>query len=457
MVGAGPAGLAAAVGAAQAGCRVALLDAAPRPGGQYWRHRSGVDGTDHGDWSTFVDLRDELTGVDHRPDAAVWFVEPGFVVHTRAGTVAGHRLVVATGAYDRVVPFPGWDLPGVVTAGGAQALLKGQGVTFAQRVVVAGTGPFLLPVATGLARAGSTVVGVYEAGDPLRYARHLPRVAATAGKLAEAARYGATMLGQRLPYHRRRTVVAAHGTDRLTGVTVAALRDGHLVPGTESEVACDGLAVGFGFTPQVELAVALGCATHLDADGSLVVTVDAAQATTVPGVYAAGEVTGVGGADLALVEGRLAGAAAAVSLGRPLPLPDREHGRLLARRRRLRRFAEVLHAVHPVPAGWSDRCADGTLLCRCEEVTVGAVRRAVRDLDVVDGRGAKLMTRTGMGWCQGRMCGYAAACLTARSAGRTPDAADLAAYAARPVAQPVTLGDLAADDPTGPDHGRTCL
>ncbi|MFJ6197441.1 FAD-dependent oxidoreductase [Micromonospora sp. NPDC092111] len=469
VIGAGPAGLAAAATAADAGCRVALLDAGPRPGGQYWRHRAGADGREHQEWSTFAGLRARLHRVDRRADAAVWFVEshpgaeaagPGFAVHTGAGVVHGRRLVIATGAHDRVVPFPGWELPGVVTAGGAQALLKGQGVVFGQRVVVAGTGPFLLPVATGLAGAGSTVVGVYEANDLAGYVRRFRQVLGAAGKLTEAGRYGWQLLRHRVPYHHRMAVVAAHGTDRLTGLTVAAVdARGAVLPGSESQVECDGLAVGFGFTPQVELPVALGCATRLDGDGSLVVDVGPDQATSVPGVYAAGEVTGVGGAGLALVEGQLAGGAAAVSLGRPLPWSTGRQDRLLRTRHRLRRFAAALHAVHPVPARWPDRCDDDTLVCRCEEVSVGAVRQAVRELSASDARGAKLLTRAGMGWCQGRVCGYATACLTAREAARRPGAADLAGYASRPLAQPITLSELAAgqaaDQPWRPRRSGT--
>ncbi|MFG3700480.1 NAD(P)/FAD-dependent oxidoreductase [Micromonospora sp. NPDC047620] len=452
VVGAGPAGLAAAAAAAQAGCRVAVLDAAARPGGQFWRHRSDAGGDGHHHWSTFVRLRAHLHRVTYRADSAVWFVEAdatagesGVAVHTNSEVVRGRRLVIATGAYDRVVPFPGWDLPGVVTAGGAQALLKGQDVVFARRIVVAGTGPFLLPVAAGLAAAGGSVVGVCEANDPIGYARQLPAVLGVPGKIAEAGRYGWRMLRHRVPYRRRTAVVAAHGTDRLAAVTVASVAaDGSVLPGTAVELVCDGLAVGFGFTPQIDLGVTLGCATRLDSDGSLVLTVDEAQATSVPGVYAAGEVVGVGGVGLALVEGELAGGAVALSLGRPLPWPRGRHDRLLRSRRRLRRFAAAIHAVHPVPSAWPAWCDDDTLVCRCEEVPVGAVRHALRELGAGDARGVKLLTRAGMGWCQGRVCGYATACLTAREAGRAPTRADLAGSASRPLAQPVTLGDLAA-------------
>jgi NADPH-dependent 2,4-dienoyl-CoA reductase/sulfur reductase-like enzyme len=154
VIGAGPAGLAAATAAVSAGT-VALLDGSPRPGGQFWRHREGDAPS-----REFGELLDGLSGVDYRPDSPVWFIERdggSFIVHTRRSVVRARRLVLATGAYDRTVPFPGWDLPGVVTAGGAQALLKGNGVAIGRNVVVAGTGPFLLPVATGLAAFGISV------------------------------------------------------------------------------------------------------------------------------------------------------------------------------------------------------------------------------------------------------------------------------------------------------------
>ncbi|MEU7176362.1 FAD-dependent oxidoreductase [Micromonospora tulbaghiae] len=458
VVGAGPAGMAAAVTATDAGCRVAILDAGLRPGGQYWRHRAEADARSYQDGSLFAGLRVQLEGVDHYSDAAVWFVEsqpddngPLFFLHTRSTVVLGRRLVIATGAYDRVVPFPGWDLPGVVTAGGAQALLKGQGVVFARRVVVAGTGPFLLPVATGLADAGATVAGVYEANDPLQYGRHVRAVLGAASKLTEASRYGWRMLRRRVPYHRRRAVVAAHGSEQLTGVTVAAISQGTVVPGSELRIDCDGLAVGFGFTPQLEMAVALGCATHLGHDGNLVVKVSPDQATSVVGVYAAGEVTGVGGAKLALAEGHLAGDAVARSLGRVAPLPTGRRNRLMRNRHRLRRFAAALHAVHPMPPYWPDLCDDDTLVCRCEEVSVGTVRQAMREMSAADARGTKLLTRAGMGWCQGRICGYATACLTAREASRPPGLPDLAGHASRPLMQPITLADLAGNQRDGLD------
>lgn len=439
VIGAGPAGIAAAATAASAGLGVALVDAAARPGGQFHRHSADAEPP-----AAVRGVRD-LAGVDHLAEHRVWAVAragDGFAVHALVGerspsavTVHARSLLIATGGYDRQLPFPGWDLPGVLTAGGAQAVVKGDGVLPGRRVVVAGSGPFLLPVAAGLAGAGSRVVGVYEAARPTRFARHLPAVAGNPGKLLEAAGYHATLLRHRVPYRTGRAVVAAHGDGRLKAVTVAALaRSGAVVQGSERQVECDALAVGYGFTPQLELLLQLGCATRTDSDGSLVAEVDAAQRTSQPGVYAAGEVTGVGGAELAKVEGTLAGLAASGQAG---------PARLLRRRAALRRFAAALHDVYRPPAGWPGWLGDDTVVCRCEEVPAARLRHAVQVLGATDARSAKLLTRAGMGRCQGRVCGYAAACLVAHTAGRAVSDADLAGLASRPLAQPVPLGLLA--------------
>jgi len=440
VVGAGPAGLAAAATAALGGARVALVDAAPRVGGQFWRHREGSTGQGYRDWATFVGLRSLVEErVDHVAGASVWFVEPGFRLHTTAGVVEASRIVLATGAYDRALPFPGWDLPGVVTPGAAQALLKGSGVAVGRRVVVAGAGPFLLPVAVGLLEAGVDVVGVVEAGGARGYLSRPGVLAGVAGKLGEAAGYAATLARHRVPYKVGHAVTAAHaGPDgHVSHVDVARLEK----PGGTLRWACDALAVGYGFTANLELGLALGCRTRVTADGGLALAVAGDGQTTVAGVYAAGEVTGVGGSALAVVEGELAGAAAAGGTA----LSTRDIRQLRRKRERLRAFADVMHAAHPVPAGWTTWLEESTLVCRCEEVPAGAVKDAVNELGATGARTVKQVARPGMGWCQGRTCGYAVAELPARARGRPVTRDDLIAFAHRPIATPVRLSELAAE------------
>jgi D-hydroxyproline dehydrogenase subunit alpha len=463
VVGAGPAGLAAATTAASHGLRVVLVDAGTRPGGQYFRHQGPADTDSLG--SVFQHLRSSLEGhlasgrITYLPRHSVWRVETGhpFDVHVTddaaddanasptPSPLRATAIVVATGAYDRQIPFPGWDLPGVVAAGGAQALWKGSKVLVGRQVVVAGSGPFLLPVAAGLAGAGAQVLGVYEAATARRYLRHARVLARNPARFAEAASYAWQLARHRVPYRTGYTVVAAYGNGRLERVTVARLdARGQPVPDTDQDLTCDTLAVGYGFVPQLDLLVELGCDLSPDGTGTARVDVDESQQTSVIGVYAAGETTGIGGAALSHVEGELAGHAVAAAAGQPVDAG--RLGRLRSARSALAAFAAVLGKVHRTPNDWTGRVPDDTLVCRCEEVTVGTVRRAVTDLGATDVRGVKLLTRVGMGWCQGRICGPCVAPLTAHLTGRPSNPDDLQALLRRPFAQPVKLGALARLD-----------
>ena len=503
VVGAGPAGMAAAAAAAEQGLRVALIDAGRQLGGQYFRHPApGLSAPwlaklHHG-WSHFEQLAARIEASDRITllfGHQVWAIEPGFRVLTDNGPVGASYVVLATGSYERVVPFPGWDLPGVFTAGGAQALLKGDLVLPGRRVVVAGTGPLLLPVAAGLSAAGAKVLGLFEANQVRGYAKHPLPLLTNPGKLAEGLDFARQFITGRVPVRTGHMVVEAvegKGTGELEAVIIAR------PDGATRRIECDTLAIGYNLAPQIDLGLTLGCVHQQLADGTIALRVDRNQRTSVPGFYAAGETVGVAGVQTSLVEGEiaglavaraLAGARARVAVSRlasdpapakasvhpdtppaatttdaaasgpisdpapakvldPTPDPAAIDSRLPAlrrRRNRQRAFADVLRIQHPIPAAWRDHLTPDTIVCRCEEVPARAITEAT-DLGAADARTVKLLTRAGMGWCQGRVCGYAVACLAQRDSTQPPAAADLLAAAKRPLARPVPLGVLAAQD-----------
>lgn len=446
VLGGGPAGLAAACSALEAGAEVVLVDEAERLGGQFWRHREGLTDArlQHG-WREFTRLRNELAKdvasgrAEVLSGAAVWRVEADERVRLRllrgptdaparaSRVIEGDALVLATGAYDRALPVPGWTLPGVTTAGAAQALAKRDGVTVGRRTVVAGAGPFLLPVAQSLLLAGSAVPEVLEASA-------LPRIASgwsarpwellgSPGKALELGGYAAALTRGRVRYRPGHGVVRVHGDTRVEGVTTARLdADWQPVPGTEREIDCDAVALGHGFTPRLEAALQAGALVR----GGFVV-VDADQRTSRDGVFAAGEITGIGGSDLARAEGELAGCAAA---GAP-------EERLATARRRVRRlsgFVRRIERAHGIRPGWQSWIESSTIICRCESVSAGDIRALAGESE----RARRLATRAGLGACQGRTCGEAVAALIDAGGGR-PDAAP----GRRTLLAPLRFGELA--------------
>ncbi|MFE5740167.1 FAD-dependent oxidoreductase [Streptomyces celluloflavus] len=469
VVGAGPAGMAAAATALDGGLRVLLVDSGAALGGQFWRHppqqaRHAIPTTDlHHGLPTYRALCATLSAhartgrltllLNHH----VWTTAregDGFAVHAMdrsrapgetAVVLRAPALLVATGAYDRQLPFPGWDLPGVLTIGGLQSLLKGGGVAAGRRVVLGGTGPFLLPVAAALAARGAEVVAVCEAAAPSAWLRHPVPLLRNPAKWVEAARYAGTLARHRVPVRTRTAIVGAEGDGRVAMVRVASLdADGSTLPGTERRIEADTVGVGWGFVPQLDLLIPLGCDLADAGDGTMAAAVDDGQRTGVPGLYAAGETCGVGGAVLAVSEGAIA----AVSVLTDLRSPGLPNVRRLAAKRaavaRHRAFARAMAQAHPLPTAWSSWLTDDTLVCRCEEVTAGAVRAASADGSASDHRQVKQLTRAGMGWCQGRMCGPAVHCLVARDQPYAP--------AERLIATPATLGGLAGLDESTIDH-----
>jgi D-hydroxyproline dehydrogenase subunit alpha len=383
VVGAGPAGIAAACEAADAGREVMVLDDNPETGGQIWRGGPRQAEGSAAAWfsrlaASGARLHHGTTMIDALPDCTVVARSPRGIRQLKAGTI-----ILATGARERFIPFPGWTLPGVVGAGGLQALVK-QGLDISgKRVVIAGSGPLLLAVADLVVRKGGRLVAVVEQAPLGRLARFATTLLGHPGKLAQAisirSRIGGVLRVGSFPER------------------VSADPDGLVVSfvagpaGRERrwEERCDILACGFGLVPNLEVARLLGCDI---AAGRIVV--DELGRTSVTGLLAAGEGTGVGGVDKAVIEGRIAGLVAAEQLDAARSLS--------AARRRAAAFSTALERTFAFDPRLARLADDATLVCRCEDVAAGRLRCHG------SWREAKLMTRIGMGPCQGRVCGPAA-------------------------------------------------
>ncbi len=383
VVGGGPAGIAAAVTAAEAGRSVALIDDNLRPGGQIWR--GGTSAFNPAEAAFWFDLLSK-SRVQVVCGARVFHADGGLLeaeTDESLFQIHHHKLILATGARELFLPFPGWTLPNVVGAGGLQALVKSGLPVNGKRIVLAGTGPLLLAVAAYLSEYGAKIVCICEQAS-----------------LSSLARFGLTMLGlpkkivevMELRYKSRRTPyltgswpVAAIGKERLEAVRIS---DNQGV----REIACDYLACGYHLVPNIELAQMLRCRLR---EGF--VAVDEYQQTSQPGVYCAGEPTGIGGMELSLLEGRIAGHAAADS--------KNAAAQLFAARARYQKIAGSMKKAFRLRPELATLSEPDTLLCRCEDVTFQRVRQ--HD----SWRAAKLHSRCGMGACQGRVCGAAAAFL----------------------------------------------
>lgn len=377
VVGAGPAGMAAASAAAKHGTSVCLIDDNAKPGGQIWR------GNDiHPDYR-FSALQEALRDfrVALRSESSV-VVHPASKI-LRIETLAGfediryHRLILATGARERFLPFPGWTLQGVMGVGGLQAMVKAGLPIAGKRVVLSGSGPLLLAVAASLARKDARILGIFEQASAARVMKFGMQLLRFPGKLRDGALYRAA--ARRAPYRAAAWVVEAHGDRLLQQVTVS-------VRGAIRTIECDYLGCGFHLVPNLELPRLLQCQLR-----SGFVNVSETQETSVHDVYCAGESTGIGGLEKALCEGEIAGLVCAGHSG----------AHLYKRRDRQARFTRRLDQAFAMRPELKELVAQDTFVCRCEDVQS-------RALDSMHSwREAKLHTRCGMGPCQGRICGPA--------------------------------------------------
>ncbi len=452
VVGAGPAGLSAALAAAGRGAEVVLLDEREKPGGQYYKQPASsfsvdprqVDRQYRDGRNLIAEL--ERSSVKLITGAQAWGAARGPVVRaaTREGalTVEPKRLVLAAGAYERGVPLPGWTLPGFMTTGAAQTLMRSYGVMPGTRVLVSGTGPLNIQVAAELVRAGVVVVALCETAvirEPARAWQAL-RLAAAAPDLAlEGLGYARTLARARVPFLAGYSVVAAFGDRAVERASVARLdRGGRELPGTQRSFDVDAVCVGFGFQPNSELARSLGVTHDYDPlRAQLRARVDGNGRTNVEGVWVVGDGGGTGGARLARELGTLAGLDAARSLGLGQSKPPAS---VVRARKRNERFQDALARLFAAPSVATTLAAPGTVVCRCEEISFGTVCDAfARGIDTIGA--VKRLTRAGMGRCGGRYCGPVLAELAAAHTGVPPDGRSL--FAPAPPFKPLTIEELA--------------
>ncbi len=413
VVGAGPAGVRAAATLLAHGIRPVWIDEAARPGGQIYRRppagfrrsSKALYGFEAAKAEALHAAADRTAAkADYRPGCLVWDIAEG-AVHVAgpegSEAVPFEAAILCTGATDRVIPLPGWTLPGVYTLGGAQVALKSQGVAVGRRCLFFGTGPLLYLVAYQYAKAGAEVAGVLDTSPPAAARRALPQLLAAKSTLAKGLYYIAWLRARGVPIESGIEPLAIRGSGEAEALSY---RDSS---GREKEIRADGIAMGYGLRSETQLADLAGCQFRFDATERqwLPVLERAGRAAGLPGIYLAGDGAGIAGADAA----EAAGERAALSLlsDRGISV-SRDRCRLLDTEiARLRRFREGLAAAFPFPHRLAGGIDDQTILCRCEAVTAGSLRAAIGDAREVNR--AKAFSRVGMGRCQGRVCGAAAA------------------------------------------------
>jgi thioredoxin reductase len=458
IIGAGPAGLAAAAAIAEAGLDAVLVDERPKLGGQFFKQPPDEAGLDERALDAQFRAGRELIARVRRAGARfiggvhVWGAFAADEL-AAAGDDARYvlrprRLIIATGAYERAVPIPGWTLPGVMTTGAAQTLLRAHQVAPGRRVLVSGNGPLNVQVAAELVRAGVDVAALAELAPLTRPAR----AGALAGMLAseprlvgDGLRLQARLVRRQVPVLYGSAVVRLDGSRRVERAVVARIgRDGRPVTGSERAYEVDAVCVGFGFAPSNEIARALGCRHAYDpAARALVTERDDRGLTSIDGVWVIGDGAAIGGAHLAGIDGLLAGADVTRSLGGTLPAALlRELEAAERARRRHRRFQRALWRLYRAPPSDALTTAE-TAICRCESVS-RAVIEAALDERVEHIGTVKRATRAGMGSCQGRYCGIVMAEAAARRAGRPLD--ELSGFAPGVPFKPVSIDALLGPD-----------
>ena len=456
IIGAGPAGMAAAIEAARAGAKITVLDENTKSGGQIFRQfddsfkvlHAGSLGPDFARGQSLInEFNAHSKSITCLYDAQVWGIfgdrEVACFQGRESFSIGFKKLIITAGAYDRPVPFPGWTLPGVFTAGGAQRLVKNQRVLPGRNILLAGTGPLQLALASQISKAGGRVAAMAEAGNVENWAELIRAMLGHWELVGDACRYLFNVQKSRIPILRRHIIVEARGDGRVEEAILAKVdRQWRPKPGTEKTFKVDTICSGYGFIPSAEMTLLAGC-THTYAPqlGGWIPIRTPEMRTSRLDIYAAGDCTGVAGNKVAIMEGRIAGAFAAAALG---CFSEAEAGRRTLECRRnlvsLNRLRAVLDGISVPRPGLYELSDANTILCRCMEITLEDLKAYMREYSG-DINEVKRMTCIGMGPCQGRICGQVIQEIVAREKGLPPDAVQF--LAPRPPIKNIPLAALA--------------
>ena len=455
IIGAGPSGIGAAAVLAEYSLKVLLIDENNQIGGQIWRKPVyKPTGRFRGPQPPGLQL--ELSAVTDANKNNLRIITPACVLgvfpekHLLLSTpeesvkeIKARRIIFATGAREKVRPFKGWTLPGVMTLGAAQILLKYYGVLTSSEILIAGAGPLVYLLSSQIIGADGKVIAVLDRSSSATMLNAIWVMAGQLPKIGQGLFALGRLIKKRVPIKHRMQVVEVKGKDKLQEVIAAKIApDGSTVQGSQKRYETHLLACGNGFIPNIELPQLAGCdLTYATDMGGWIVKVDASMETSVSGVFAAGEITGIAGGDKALIEGQLAALSVLRQLGK---LHSKKHRirqtALLTKRKRCQRFGAFLNRQWEIhPREWAG-IDDATTICRCEDITMGTIRGWIQK-GITTAPDLKRATRCGMGNCQGRTCApliydILAACPVAGKQDPRP-------LSVRTPVKPIPLGDLA--------------
>lgn len=458
IVGAGPAGVRAAETLVAAGVRPIVIDENARWGGQIYRQPPANGGFERSKKTLYgfearkadalhTTMAALLPHIDYRPDTLAWACEAGRLDTLAAGrevSVPFSHLIIASGATDRVLPLPGWTLPGVYTLGAAQVALKAQGCVIGRRVVLAGTGPLLYLVAYQYAKAGAQVAAVLDTSPFSRQIAAAPKLIRVPSTFAKGLYYVGWLKAHGIRIERGVQLVGIRGALNVESIEWR----GSSVNSPSESIQCDAVGVSFGLKPETQLADLAGCRFRFDAlNRCWLPELDSAGRSSVRGLYLAGDGAGIAGADAAELAGRSAALALLDDLGIAHPRgPGMSDAASLERGlQRIAVFRAGIETAFAPPANCAAQWPDDMTVCRCEEIDAGTLRHCIRGGEASEINRLKALTRVGMGRCQGRMCGEAALQLLAEETGRPLEA--VGRLRSQPPVKPIPLSPaLYADD-----------